>query len=51
MDFLNRVSPILRPEFDYVSLEALVEDIRVDCEVARESLLREAYTTNASSET
>ncbi|CAI7645688.1 unnamed protein product [Penicillium palitans] len=33
----------IRPEFDYVSLEALVEDIRVDCEVARESLLREAY--------
>ncbi|CAG7996425.1 unnamed protein product [Penicillium olsonii] len=33
----------IRPEFDYVSLEALVEDIRVDCEVARESLMREAY--------
>lgn len=33
----------IRPEFDYVSLEALVEDIRVDCEVARESLLRDAY--------
>ena len=23
----------IRPEYDYVSLEALVEDIRVDCEV------------------
>lgn len=33
----------IRPEFDYVSLEALVEDIRIDCEVARESLLRDAY--------
>lgn len=33
----------IRPEFDYVSMEALIEDIRVDCEVARESLLREAY--------
>ncbi|KAJ5476186.1 Riboflavin kinase domainbacterial/eukaryotic [Penicillium sp. IBT 31633x] len=33
----------IRPEFDYVSLEALVEDIRVDCEVARASLQREAY--------
>lgn len=33
----------IRPEFDYVSLEALVEDIRVDCEVARESLLRDSY--------
>jgi len=33
----------IRPEFDYVSLDALVEDIRVDCEVARESLLRDAY--------
>ncbi|OJJ43281.1 hypothetical protein ASPZODRAFT_136498 [Penicilliopsis zonata CBS 506.65] len=33
----------IRPEYDYVSLEALVEDIRVDCEVARQSLRREAY--------
>ncbi|KAL2819911.1 riboflavin kinase-domain-containing protein [Aspergillus cavernicola] len=33
----------IRPEYDYVSVEALVEDIRVDCEVARRSLLREAY--------
>ncbi|KAJ6141651.1 Riboflavin kinase [Penicillium chermesinum] len=33
----------IRPEFDYVSMEALIEDIRVDCEVARQSLLREAY--------
>ncbi|KAE8130668.1 riboflavin kinase [Aspergillus pseudotamarii] len=33
----------IRPEYDYVSLEALVEDIRIDCEVARQSLQREAY--------
>ncbi|KAL1982990.1 hypothetical protein VTN96DRAFT_605 [Rasamsonia emersonii] len=33
----------IRPEYDYVSLEALIEDIRVDCEVARKSLQREAY--------
>lgn len=33
----------IRPEYDYVSLEALVEDIRVDCEVARQSLRRETY--------
>lgn len=33
----------IRPEYDYVSLEALVEDIRVDCEVARRSLARDAY--------
>lgn len=33
----------IRPEYDYVSVEALVEDIRVDCEVARRSLLRDAY--------
>lgn len=33
----------IRPEYDYVSMEALIEDIRVDCEVARQSLLREAY--------
>lgn len=33
----------IRPEYDYVSMEALVEDIRIDCEVARASLLRPAY--------
>lgn len=33
----------IRPEYDYVSLEALIEDIRVDCEVARRSLQRKAY--------
>lgn len=33
----------IRPEFDYVSREALVEDIRVDCEVARNSLMRDGY--------
>ncbi|KAL4800046.1 riboflavin kinase-domain-containing protein [Aspergillus venezuelensis] len=33
----------IRPEYDYVSMEALVEDIRVDCEVARASLSREGY--------
>ncbi|PWY92943.1 riboflavin kinase [Aspergillus heteromorphus CBS 117.55] len=35
----------IRPEFDYVSLDALVEDIRVDCEVARRSLQRPAYAS------
>ncbi|RMJ22684.1 hypothetical protein PHISP_06447 [Aspergillus sp. HF37] len=33
----------IRPEYDYVSAEALVEDIREDCEVARRSLARKAY--------
>ncbi|KAI1929457.1 riboflavin kinase [Ophidiomyces ophidiicola] len=33
----------IRPEYDYVSLEALVEDIRVDCEVAKRSLTRKTY--------
>lgn len=33
----------IRPEFDYVSREALVEDIRIDCEVARSSLMRDGY--------
>lgn len=33
----------IRPEYDYVSAEALAEDIRVDCEVARRSLARKAY--------
>lgn len=33
----------IRPEYDYVSLEALIEDIKIDCDVARRSLEREAY--------
>lgn len=33
----------IRPEYDYVSKESLVEDIREDCEVARRSLERSAY--------
>lgn len=33
----------IRPEYDYVSTEALIEDIRTDCDVAQESLKREAY--------
>ncbi|KAL4917473.1 riboflavin kinase-domain-containing protein [Aspergillus aurantiobrunneus] len=33
----------IRSEYDYVSAEALIEDIRVDCEVARASLLRGGY--------
>lgn len=33
----------IRPEYDYVSVDALIEDIRVDCEVARRSLERSAY--------
>ncbi|OCT46434.1 Riboflavin kinase [Cladophialophora carrionii] len=35
----------IRPEYDYVSLEALVDDIKIDCDVARRSLDREAYAT------
>ncbi|KAJ9300104.1 hypothetical protein DTO271G3_2221 [Paecilomyces variotii] len=33
----------IRPEYDYVSLEALIDDIRTDCEVAKKSLARKAY--------
>lgn len=33
----------IRPEYDYVSRDALVEDIRLDCEVSRKSLERDAY--------
>ncbi|KAH8601213.1 hypothetical protein B0O99DRAFT_681245 [Bisporella sp. PMI_857] len=33
----------IRPELDYVSLEALVEDIKTDIEVARRSLERENW--------
>lgn len=31
----------IRPEYDYVSTDALIEDIRTDIEVARRSLARE----------
>ncbi|EOA88099.1 uncharacterized protein SETTUDRAFT_46894 [Exserohilum turcica Et28A] len=33
----------IRPEYDYVSKEALVEDIREDIRVAKRSLARDAY--------
>ena len=33
----------IRPEYDYVSREALIDDISVDCQVARASLAREKY--------
>ncbi|MCJ1281830.1 riboflavin kinase [Xylographa opegraphella] len=41
MDLL--VLGFVRPEYDYVSKEALIADIREDVEVARRSLAREAY--------
>jgi riboflavin kinase len=33
----------IRPEYDYVSLESLIEDINVDIEVTKRSLTREPY--------
>ncbi|KAI4798106.1 riboflavin kinase [Aureobasidium sp. EXF-8845] len=33
----------IRPEYDYVSKESLIEDIEFDVEVARKSLEREGY--------
>jgi len=47
-DFYDRPMRLLilgfvRPELDYKSLEALVEDINFDCEVARKSLKRQAW--------
>lgn len=33
----------VRPEYDYVDKDSLVQDIRTDIEVARRSLEREAY--------
>ncbi|CAI6331961.1 unnamed protein product [Periconia digitata] len=40
----------VRPEYDYVSKEALVEDIREDIRVAQRSLEREAYKGFAGDE-
>ena len=33
----------IRPEYDYLSKESLIEDIKIDIEVAHNSLEREAY--------
>lgn len=33
----------IRPEYDYVSKESLIEDINVDIEVTKRSLERDAY--------
>ena len=33
----------IRPEYDYAGVDALVEDIKLDIEVARRGLKREAY--------
>jgi riboflavin kinase len=34
----------IREELDYAGLEALIADINLDCDVARNSLAREAWT-------
>lgn len=39
----------IREEKDYKSLEALVDDINLDCEVARRSLARDAWRPEAAS--
>jgi riboflavin kinase len=38
-----RIEGFIRPEYDYVDVESLIEDIRTDCEVARKSLDREKW--------
>ncbi|KYK54963.1 Riboflavin kinase [Drechmeria coniospora] len=38
----------IREEKDYKSIDALVDDIKFDCDVARKSLAREAWTEKAS---
>jgi len=35
----------IRPEYDYVSKDALIEDINMDIQVARRSLERESWKT------
>jgi FAD synthase len=37
------ITGFIREEKDYAELEALIEDINVDCDVARKSLDREAW--------
>ena len=38
----------IRPEYDYVSRDSLIEDIRTDIDVAGRSLAREAYAEFAN---
>lgn len=38
----------IRPEYDYVSVESLIEDIKTDINVAGRSLAREAYAQYAN---
>ncbi|KAJ9656067.1 riboflavin kinase [Neophaeococcomyces mojaviensis] len=40
----------IRPEFDYVSKESLIEDILTDCDVARRSLQRDAWRIDGKTE-
>ncbi len=40
----------IRPEYDYISKESLIEDILTDCEVARRSLGREHWRVETSKE-
>ena len=38
----------IRPEYDYVSVESLIEDIKTDIEVTKTSLKREVWEKSAS---
>lgn len=40
----------IRPEYDYVSKESLIEDIMTDCDVARTSLARQTYKADSEGE-
>ena len=40
----------IRPEYDYVDKDGLIDDIRIDCQVARKSLGRSAYRKFADDE-
>jgi riboflavin kinase len=37
----------IRPEYDYVSVESLIEDIKTDIEVTKTSLARESWKRGA----
>ena len=39
----------IRPEYDYVSKDSLIEDIMTDCRVAERSLKREKYRAGSGS--
>jgi riboflavin kinase len=46
-DMAISILGFIRPEYDYVSVESLIEDIKTDIEVTKTSLKREGWEKGA----